>query len=87
MGLFRKEFDWDKWKQEHRWDALATYNGEVARGLVHTPEWKAKMAEEQKLFVEGLHQGYLARGYTRVGDVYIREVKDADSRERPSTEA
>lgn len=50
MGLFRKEFDWDKWHREHRWNDLATYNGEVARGLVHTPEWKAKMAKEQELF-------------------------------------
>jgi hypothetical protein len=29
---------------------LATYNSEVARGLLHTPEWKAKMAAEQERF-------------------------------------
>jgi hypothetical protein len=33
---------------ESNWGALATYNTEVARGLVHTPEWKAKMAEKQR---------------------------------------
>lgn len=33
-----------------RWDALAQYNAEVARGLVHTDEWKAKMAAEQEKF-------------------------------------
>ena len=35
-----------------RWGDLATYNAEVSRGLVHTPEWKAKMAEKQKQYNE-----------------------------------
>ena len=30
--------------------ALATYNAEVARGIVHTPEWKTLMAEAQAAF-------------------------------------
>ncbi len=30
--------------------ALATYNGEKARGLVHTAEWQSKMRDEQKRF-------------------------------------
>jgi len=29
---------------------LANYNSEVARGIVHTPEWKARMAVEQERF-------------------------------------
>ena len=29
---------------------LAIYNAEVARGIVHTPEWDAKMAELQREF-------------------------------------
>lgn len=29
---------------------LATYNSEVARGIVHTEEWKALMAEAQAWF-------------------------------------
>lgn len=34
----------------YRWSALATYNGERARGIVHTPEWESRMAEEQRAF-------------------------------------
>lgn len=33
---------------EQDFHELATYNGEVARGLVHTAEWKAKMAVFQE---------------------------------------
>lgn len=33
-----------------RWSALATYNGERARGLVHTTEWQERMASEQAAF-------------------------------------
>jgi hypothetical protein len=29
---------------------LARFNGEVARGLVHTPEWKRRMALLQEAF-------------------------------------
>jgi hypothetical protein len=35
---------------QRRRDILATYNAERARGIVHTPEWDAKMAKEQQLF-------------------------------------
>lgn len=31
-------------------EALAAYNGEVARGIMHTPEWTARMAELQARF-------------------------------------
>jgi hypothetical protein len=31
-------------------NALATYNAETARGIVHTDEWRAKMAEHQRAF-------------------------------------
>lgn len=37
-------------KEPYEFNALAQYNAEVARGLVHTPEWKAKMANEQERF-------------------------------------
>jgi hypothetical protein len=33
-------------------DELAVYNAEVSRGIVHTPEWKALMAERQRQFDE-----------------------------------
>jgi hypothetical protein len=39
-------------KGEYRWNDLARYNSEVARGIVHTPEWKAKMADQQRQFDE-----------------------------------
>jgi hypothetical protein len=32
---------------------LATYNAERSRGIVHTPEWDAKMAALQRRFNEG----------------------------------
>ena len=33
-----------------RWHDLATYNGERARGIVHTAEWDERMAVEQRAF-------------------------------------
>ncbi len=35
-----------EWKPEY--DILALYNAEVSRGIVHTPEWHAKMKIVQK---------------------------------------
>lgn len=32
------------------WSDLATYNSEVARGVVHTPEKDAEMVERQRAF-------------------------------------
>lgn len=47
----QREDDWiARWKAEHRWDALARYNAEKARGLVHTPEWQELMRHEQEAF-------------------------------------
>lgn len=37
---------------ESRIARLGYYNGEVARGLVHTEEWKQHMREEQDWFDE-----------------------------------
>jgi len=31
---------------------LATYNAEHARGIMHTPEWQARMAQLQRRFME-----------------------------------
>lgn len=42
-------------------EMLATYNSEVARGLVHHAEWDARMAELQNRFNEHL----LSIGETR----------------------
>jgi hypothetical protein len=35
------------------YEMLAQYNGERARGLVHTSEWDAKMAPLQERFRKG----------------------------------
>ena len=35
---------------EQDFHELSCYNGEVARGLVHTAEWKAKMAVLQSMW-------------------------------------
>jgi hypothetical protein len=32
------------------WAHLETYNQERARGIVHTPEWRERMAREQERF-------------------------------------
>lgn len=34
------------------WGDLATYNAEVARGIVHTPEYDKKMARKQAEYNE-----------------------------------
>ena len=34
------------------WGDLAVYNSEVARGIVHTPEWDTKMAQKQSAYNE-----------------------------------
>ncbi len=31
-------------------DVLGRYNAEISRGIMHTPEWQAKMAELQSRF-------------------------------------
>lgn len=38
----------DAWcEREHEWMQLATYNQQVSQGLVHTEEWRRKMARLQ----------------------------------------
>ncbi len=46
MRLWKRTFTDDKYEF---W-ALATYNGERARGIMHTPEWQEKMAADQERF-------------------------------------
>jgi hypothetical protein len=44
------------WSRKHRpnpfyrWQELADYNSRVSKGIVHTQEYKARMAQEQSLF-------------------------------------
>lgn len=37
-------------KNDRDWSVLATYNSECRRGIVHTPEWDALMADEQERY-------------------------------------
>jgi hypothetical protein len=46
----------------YEFDALATYNSECARGIVHTPEWVALMESEQRRFEEKRRAERIARG-------------------------
>jgi hypothetical protein len=39
-------------KKANPWHDLAVYNAEVHRGIVHTPEYDERMAEEQRRFDE-----------------------------------
>ncbi len=43
---------------------LATYNSEVARGIVHTEEWKRLMALRQEQFNAEQHAWYERQGMT-----------------------
>lgn len=38
----------ERWRPE--FDVLARYNAEVWRGIQHTPEWRQRMVELQRLF-------------------------------------
>ena len=51
MEKVTREMFWQRRHQEpYRFAALATYNAERSRGLVHTPQWMAVMRKEQALF-------------------------------------
>lgn len=41
---------WEKWNREHRWHELADYNSRVGKGIVHEPEYVARMQREQDQF-------------------------------------
>lgn len=61
--LKRREEAWhDAWLNEHRWDALARYNAEIARGILHTARYQVLMAEEQRKFDAELRAGAVASG-------------------------
>jgi len=44
----------ETWKSheefEQQWGDLATYNADVARGLVHSIAWQARMWEKQQAY-------------------------------------
>jgi hypothetical protein len=53
-------------EEPYEFAQLATYNAEVARGIVHTPEWKAKMAHEQERFDWQTRREFLMRNQISV---------------------
>ncbi len=54
-------------EQPYEFSDLATYNSEVARGIVHTDAWKARMAERQRLFDERSVDDAYRQGWIVVG--------------------
>jgi hypothetical protein len=52
----------------YQFNDLATYNSERARGIVHTPEWVEKMAEQQRLFDDGQRAWMTQNGVEVIGD-------------------
>lgn len=58
----------------YEFDALAKFNSEVARGIVHTPEWVEKMRLEQERFNAEQETEWLARGAMRVGESLWMDV-------------
>lgn len=48
-------------------NALATYNAEVSRGIVHTEEYKEKMAKAQKEYNDGLVLSAKSKGMGVIG--------------------
>lgn len=54
MFIFKpKKFKWEK-----QFNDLATYNSEVARGIVHTEEYILKMQGLQKQYDEKMRHHY-----------------------------
>jgi hypothetical protein len=46
----------------YEFEALARYNSEIARGIVHTPEWDALMAQEQERFDRQQQDEWIVKG-------------------------
>lgn len=57
-----------RWRREEKYEfsALATYNAERSRGLVHTPRWHELMKEEQRRFAGNLPSQFPGIDYPAV---------------------
>lgn len=61
-------------------DALATYNAECSRGIVHTPEYHAKMEEERERFNDKQRERLRAEGAKEVSPgCWITPPRSADA--------
>jgi hypothetical protein len=57
---------------EDPWITLGRYNAEAARGIVHTDEWRAEMAQLQQRFDEHQREQLIARGMSgRDEDIWM----------------
>ena len=52
--IFKRKWSHRRYELEfaRRWGDLSTYNTEKAHGIVHTPEWVARMEAKQALYNE-----------------------------------
>lgn len=57
---------------EDPWATLARYNAEVARGIVHTDEWRSDMANLQQQFNAEQRANLIDRGFQDCGDGVLR---------------
>jgi hypothetical protein len=57
-----------------RFEALARYNAETWRGIVHAPEFTARMAALKVEYDEWVHQQTLDKGYAEEAPgIYVRK--------------
>lgn len=54
--------------EPYEFAALVQFNSEVARGIMHTPEWVEKMAAEQLRFHDQQKREWIALGATRLAN-------------------
>lgn len=64
--------------EPYEFSELATHNGEVARGIVHTPEWKARMAADKALFDARFYAEADRKGWVIVNDPRLARPQDAN---------
>jgi hypothetical protein len=68
---------------EDPWVTLGRYNAEVARGIVHTEEWRVQMADLQRQFDEEQHANLIEQGMTDRGDgIWMTTTRRRSWRER-----
>jgi hypothetical protein len=55
-------------RTDYRWEALAFYNAECSRGIVHTLDYDVRMLAEQHAFDQYSIDQMTAQGWERVSD-------------------
>ena len=68
-GAMRRLLKWWRHEQEpYKWAALAQYNTEKGRGIVHEEGWKKIMASQQEQFNREQVEKWEERGYTVINN-------------------